>query len=102
LSCAINRANCLHDLGRFAEAEAQLRAALDRLLRTLGRRHPDTLVCQANLAVNLRAGGKTEDAEQLRQTVTSDMRGFLAEEHSHIVALRGWRVQDRDLEVQPT
>jgi len=102
LSCAINRANCLHDLGRPAEAETQLRDTLDRLAKTLGKHHPDTLVGQANLAVTLRASGKTEDADRMQQMVIADMRHVLGEEHPNITALRGWRVQNRDLEVQPT
>ena len=102
LSCAINRANCLHDLGRFADAEAQLEDTLDRLEKTLGKRHPDTLVCQANLAVSLRGAGRTEEADRLQQMVIADMRSVLGEEHPSITALRDWRVQNRDLEVQPT
>ena len=102
LSCAINRANCLYDLGRFADAEAQLEEALDRLIATLGKRHPDTLVAQANLATCLRASGRTEEADRLQQMVIADMRSVLGEEHPNIIALREWRVQNRDLEVQPT
>jgi tetratricopeptide (TPR) repeat protein len=102
LSCAVNRANCLYDLGRLDEAEAQLRDALDRLTKALGGRHPDTLICQANLAVCLRANGKTEDAIRLQQVVITEMREVLGDEHPNIMALRDWRVQNRDLEVQPT
>ncbi|HEY6494225.1 MAG TPA: FxSxx-COOH system tetratricopeptide repeat protein [Trebonia sp.] len=102
LSCAVNRANCLHDLGRLEDAEAQLRDALDRLTKTLGARHPDTLICQANLAVCLRAAGKTEDALRVQQLVITEMREVLGEEHPNIVSLRDWRMQNRDLEVQPT
>jgi tetratricopeptide (TPR) repeat protein len=102
LSCAVNRANCLHDLGRHAEAEAQLRDTLDRFTKTLGRRHPDTLICQANLAVTVRASGNTEDAIRLQQLVIAEMREVLGDEHPNIMAVRDWRVQNRDLEVQPT
>jgi hypothetical protein len=102
MSCAVNRANCLHDLGRLDAAEAQLRNTLGRLGKALGGRHPDTLICQANLAVCLRANGKTEDAIRLQQLVVTEMREVLGEEHPNIMALRDWRVQNRDLEVQPT
>jgi tetratricopeptide (TPR) repeat protein len=102
LCCAVNRANCLHDLRRFDEAETQLRETLERLAKTLGRRHPDTLVCRANLAVTLHASGRTDEAARLQQLVIIEMRDVLGEEHPNITALREWRVQNRDLEVQPT
>jgi tetratricopeptide (TPR) repeat protein len=102
LTCAVNRANCLHDLGRFAEAEAQLRETLDGLAKELGLRHPDTLLCQANLAVMLHSSGRINDAIRLQQLVMGEMRDVLIEEHPSIVALREWRLQNRDLEVQPT
>ncbi len=102
LTCAVNRANCLHDLGRLRDAETQLRETLDRFSKTLGPRHPDTLLCQANLAVLLRTSGKTEDAIRLQQLVMGELRDVLIEEHPSIVALREWRLQSRDLEVQPT
>jgi tetratricopeptide (TPR) repeat protein len=102
LTCAVNRANCLHDLGRPRDAEIQLRETQDRLSKTLGPRHPDTLLCQANLAVLLHTSGKTEDAVRLQQQVMGEMRDVLIEDHPSIVALREWRLQSRDLEVQPT
>ena len=102
LTCAVNRANCLHDLGRVRDAEIQLRQTHDRLAKNLGPRHPDTLLCQANLAVLLHTSGKTEDAVRMQQLVMGEMRDVLIEEHPSIVALREWRLQSRDLEVQPT
>jgi TIR domain/NB-ARC domain/Tetratricopeptide repeat/CobQ/CobB/MinD/ParA nucleotide binding domain len=102
LTCAVNRANCLHDLARVREAEIQLRETLERLAKALGPRHPDTLLCQANLAVTLRTSGKTDDAIRLQQLVMVMMREVLIEEHPSIIALREWRLQSRDLEVQPT
>ena len=36
----INRANCLHDLGRLSDAESLQRETLERLRKTLGARHP--------------------------------------------------------------
>ena len=102
LTCAVNRANCLHDLARVREAEIQLRETLERLAKALGPRHPDTLLCQANLAVTLRTSGKTDDAMRLQQMVMVTMREVLIEEHPSIIALREWRLQSRDLEVQPT
>ena len=57
LSCQINKANCLHDLGQLSDAETLLRETLERLRRTLGATHPDTQVCEANLAIMLRGLG---------------------------------------------
>jgi hypothetical protein len=102
LSCIVNRANCLHDLSRFDDAEAALREALERFAKTLGSRHPDALICEANLAVTLHGGGRSEDASRLQHLVITEMRAVLGEEHPNITALRQWRVQNRDLEVQPT
>jgi hypothetical protein len=102
LTCAVNRANCLHDLGRLRDAEIQLRETLDRFSKTLGPHHPDTLLCQANLAVLLHTGNKSDDAIRLQQLVMGEMRDVLIEEHPSVVALREWRLQSRDLEVQPT
>jgi hypothetical protein len=68
----------------------------------LGARHPDTLLCQANLAVTLRTSGRADDAIRLQQLVMAEMSDVLMEEHPSIVALREWRLQGRDLEVQPT
>jgi tetratricopeptide (TPR) repeat protein len=102
LCCAVNRANCLHDLGRFTEAESQQRETLDQLAKTLGRRHPDAVLCHANLAVTMRAGGRIDEAARLQQLVIAEMWDVLGEEHPAITALREWRVQDRELEVQPT
>jgi tetratricopeptide (TPR) repeat protein len=100
--CAVNRGNCLYDLGRFDEAEAAFREAHELLVKTLGKRHPDTLICEANLAVTLHASRRSEDASRLQHLVITEMREVLGEEHPNIMALRQWRVQNRDLEVQPT
>ncbi len=54
LSCATNLADCLHDAGKLAKAEALLRETAALLQRKLGPQHPDALVCEANLAVTLR------------------------------------------------
>jgi tetratricopeptide (TPR) repeat protein len=102
LSCAINTANSQHDVGRLDAAEALLRDTGNRLKRTLGESHPDSLVCQANLAIVLRARGRGEDAVQLQQEVIAMQGRTLGDDHPNIAALRRWRLQDRDLESQPT
>jgi tetratricopeptide (TPR) repeat protein len=102
LSCQINKANCLHDLHRLTEAENLQRDTIERLKKTLGDNHPDTLICQANLAVVLRAHRRTDEAEALQLKVISELGHALGPEHPNVAALRGWRLQNRDLEAQPT
>jgi hypothetical protein len=102
LSCQINKANCLHDLGRLSEAEALQRDILERLKKTLGASHPDTQVCEANLAIVLRAQERTEEAEALQLKVIMGLGDALGNDHPSVTALREWRLQNRDLEAQPT
>jgi tetratricopeptide (TPR) repeat protein len=102
LSCQINKANCLHDLGRLSEAEALQRDVLERLKKTLGANHPDTQVCEANLAIVLRAQERVEEAEALQLAVIMGFGETLGNDHPSVTALREWRLQNRDLEAQPT
>ena len=102
LSCQVNKANCLHDLTRLAEAEVLQRETVDRLRKGLRGNHPDTYICEANLAVVLRAQGRSEEAETLRDRVIRGLRQVLGIEHPNVLALRDWRLQNRDLEAQPT
>lgn len=102
LSCEINKANCLHDLRRFSEAEILQRETHERLQKTLLDTHPDTQVCEANLAVVLRAQGRMEEAEAIQLKVLAGLSQTLGNEHHSVAALRNWRLQDRDLEAQPT
>jgi MinD-like ATPase involved in chromosome partitioning or flagellar assembly/tetratricopeptide (TPR) repeat protein len=102
LSCQINRANCLHDLGRLSEAETLQRDILERLKKTLGAGHPDTQVCEANLAIVLRAQERVAEAEALQLRVIGGLGEALGSDHPSVAALREWRLQNRDLEAQPT
>jgi Tetratricopeptide repeat len=102
LSCQVNKANCLHDLGRLAEAEILQRETADGMRKALRSNHPDTFICEANLAVILRAQGRSEEAEALRDRVIRGLRQVLGIEHPNVLALRDWRLQNRDLEAQPT
>jgi tetratricopeptide (TPR) repeat protein len=102
LSCEINRANCLYDLRRFSDAEGEQRETLERLRKTLRPNHPDTQVCEANLAVTVRAQGRVEEAESIQQKVIARLSETLGNVHPSVTALRNWRLQNRDLEAQPT
>jgi len=102
LSCQINKANCLHDLQQLGEAETLQRDTLARLNKTLGASHPDTQVCEANLAIVLRAQGRAEEAQALQLKVITGLGETLGPDHPSVTALREWRLQNRDLEAQPT
>ena len=102
LSCQINKANCLHDLRRLSDAEALQRETLERLKRTLGASHPDTQVCEANLAIVVRGLGRAEEAEAIQLRVIAGLGESLGNDHPSVTALREWRLQNRDLEAQPT
>jgi hypothetical protein len=101
LSCAINLANCLGDLGELAEAEDVERGTLPGLRGRLGPQHPDTLVCEANLAVTLYLAGREEQASELRDRVLAEMDLLLGEDHPNGILLREWERNNRDLEPQP-
>ena len=102
LTCQLNKANCLHDLRRLTDAESLQRETVERLRKTLGVSHPDTYVCEANLAIVLRAQGRVEEAEALQLRVIAGLGQVLGADHPNVMALRNWRLQNRDLEAQPT
>jgi TIR domain/Tetratricopeptide repeat/CobQ/CobB/MinD/ParA nucleotide binding domain/NB-ARC domain len=102
LSCEVNKANSLHDLRRLTDAEALQRETVERFKKTLGDNHPDTYVCEANLAIVLRAQGRLDDAEALQLKVISGLSQVLGTDHPCVTALRNWKLQNRDLEAQPT
>ena len=60
LSGTVNLANCRGDSGDLEVAETLERETVALLRDVLGRDHPDTLVCQANLAVTLRQAGRDQ------------------------------------------
>lgn len=102
LSCAVNKANCLRNDGQLSAAEGLLRETVERWKKTLGEQHPDTLICEGNLAVILHVQGRADDAGLLQRQVIAAMESVLGTEHPCIGALGGWRLYNRDLEVQPT
>ena len=59
-------------------------------------------MCEANLAVVLRAQERTEEAEALQLQVIIGLGDTLGNDHPSVTALREWRLQNRDLEAQPT
>ena len=87
--------------GDLADAEALERETIARLRKTLGPEHPDTLACQANLAVTLHEAGRDQEAERLREQMLADFGRVLGPGHPNAVRLRNWQRISRDLEPQP-
>ena len=54
------------------------------------------------IAVVLRAQGRIDEAEAVQLGVIAGLSQTLGNEHPSVVALRTWRLQDRNLEAQPT
>ena len=102
LACAVNKANCLHDDGQLSAAEDLLLETDERLRETLEEQHPDTLICEGNLATILHAQGRADEAGLLQRQVMAAMVSVLGAEHPSIDAVGGWKLYNRDLEVQPT
>ena len=67
----------------------------------LGDDHPDTLVCEANLAVTMRQDGRTEEAGQLRVRIRDRLIQVLGPQHPDARLLQDWDRIDLDLEVLP-
>ena len=50
----------------------------------------------------LRAQRRGEEAEALQLRVIAGLSEALGNDHPSVAALRNWRLQNRDLEAQPT
>ncbi len=90
---------------RFGDLDAAvslLRETLDQMQKTMGTRHPDTLVGEGNLAITLRDAGQGTEAIALQRQVVGVMAEGLGADHPNVDALFAWRLRNRDLEAQPT
>jgi hypothetical protein len=65
-----------------------------------GRDHPDTLVCESNLAVTLHKAGRKAEAAKQRTHALDDLGRVLGPGHPDTVQLRKWQWINRDLEPQ--
>ena len=81
-------------------AEKLERQTITLLRSTLGRDHPDTLVCEANLATTLWQRGHHQEAEELRTRVMADFSRVLGAGHPDAAQLQDWQRINRDLEPQ--
>ena len=100
LSAMINFSNCLADARNLTEAESLQRSTTTMLTQVLGRDHPDTLICQANLAITLRDASRSDEAEQLAGVVLVRLEQVLGKGHPDISQLQDWQRINRDLEPQ--
>ncbi|MBU0640427.1 MAG: serine/threonine-protein kinase [Planctomycetes bacterium] len=71
----------LRGLGRYADAQPQLQAALDLRQRTLGKDHPDTLRASLALGDLLFETGQPAEGEPLVRTALEGMRRIYGKEH---------------------
>jgi hypothetical protein len=100
MASAVNRANCLHALDQLASADSEQESIGRRMKEVLGSSHPDAILSDANWAVTLRARQARAASELQLQTISA-LAGKLGEGHPSVVALKGWKLQDLDIEAQP-
>ena len=100
MASAVNRANCLHDLGQLSSAESEQQSVGRLMKEVLGPSHPDAILSDANLAVTMRAR-RDRGAPELQLQTISALTGKLGETHPSVVALKAWKLQDLDIEAQP-
>jgi hypothetical protein len=84
----VNLANFQADVGELAAAMDRQHETIALLRETLGTDHPDTLICEANLAVTIRASGRGTEAEELRGRILSNFNRILGAGHPNAVQLR--------------
>jgi eukaryotic-like serine/threonine-protein kinase len=74
--------------GRYAEAEAEYRAALEGLQGSLGAEHPDVAQARGNLATVLHLLGHSEQAAEQMRAVVATLGRSLGELHPDVLAAR--------------
>jgi hypothetical protein len=94
----VNLANCRGDSGDLESAGALEDKALAVMREVLGDHHPDTLVCEANLAVTRHQAGRARDAEELRIQTLGRLGQVVGLKHPLAGSLKKWRRIDLDLE----
>ena len=88
LQTRLNLADALHDQGRYAEAESELRDIIAIQERVLGPEHPDTLSSRNNLANALSSQGKYAEAEAEHRAVLAIRERVLGPEHPDTLSSR--------------
>jgi hypothetical protein len=101
LSCAVNTANCLLDMGELANAEELMRKTDALLIATLGEDHPERLICGANLAIGIYQIGRIEEAVAARDLILEKLETIFGRDHPITRTVLQWRCVDSELELQP-
>jgi hypothetical protein len=98
LAARNNLTRILRDLGRLAEAEAEIRGVLETMTRVLGPDHPDTLTSRDTFALLLHGRGRLEDAGAEIRAVLDAMTRVLGPDHPDtLVSHANFAVVLRDL-----
>jgi len=95
LAAAMNLATCRYDAGDVEGAAEETAASATRMAKALGQRHPDVLVCRANLAL-LESGGRGDgsggllggDPATTRAAAINDLAARLGQNHPSVTSLR--------------
>lgn len=74
-------ARVLRDMGRLADAEAEMGAVLTTMTQVLGQDHPHTLTSRDTFALLLHARGRLADAEAEIRSVLGAMTRVLGQDH---------------------
>jgi hypothetical protein len=85
----------LAESGDLTQAEALQRDTVPKLRKKLGPHHPDTLTCEANLAVTLHQAGRGKEAKQARTRTLDNLSQVLGPQHPDVLSLRDWRQVNR-------
>ncbi|MEM9462359.1 MAG: serine/threonine-protein kinase [Myxococcota bacterium] len=84
----LHHGKLLKEQGKYAEAEAEFRAALSLFERTLGPEHPQIATTHNNIAIALDLQGDHEHAEAEFRTALSGLDQALGSEHPIVATTR--------------
>lgn len=81
--------------GKYEEAEAMQRRALQGREKVLGAEHPDTLISMGNLALTMNSQRRWDEARNLEEWVLSTKKRVFGNEHPEtLTAMNGSRHRD--------
>ena len=94
-------AMCLHEDGKYNEAEDAFARVMETRERMLGEEHPSTLTSMANLASTYWKQGRWKEAEELGVGVMETTKRVLGEEHPDTLTSMNnlafiWKAQSQD------
>jgi hypothetical protein len=104
MACAVNRANCLHDLERLPSAESEhqmVGPADEERARPVASRHDPHEREPGVVDVTMRAAGRDHEASELHRQALSALTEKLGEDRPGVIAVKAWKLQDLDSEAPP-